>query len=244
MRNHARRASGPVLLTVLVVACAPSPTADRETPMNGPTRDPARAGGERATSRSEHVEVAGARIHHLEEGEGPVVLLLHGQRFRAETWRELGTLSRLARAGFRALALDLPGYGESPEAPGIAREAFLAAWLEAAGVERAVVVSPSMSGSFALPFWVEHGDRVAGFVAVAPVGIERFAESLRGHGSPTLCVWGSEDAVVPIERADELASAVTNGRVEVIEGGAHPCYLDDPDRFHALLVEFAREAFR
>lgn len=42
------------------------------------------------------------------------VLLLHGIRFSSETWLNLQTLSKLADAGYRAVAIDLPGTAARP----------------------------------------------------------------------------------------------------------------------------------
>ncbi len=54
--------------------------------------------------------VQGVRVHLLEEGSGPPVLLLHGNPDTSELWR--GVTSRL-KERYRCLAPDLPGFGAS-----------------------------------------------------------------------------------------------------------------------------------
>ena len=117
---------------------------------------------------------------------------------------------------------------------------FLRALFAAAGLERAVLVSPSMSGAFSLPFVAEEPQRVQGFVPIAPVAIARHADALRGSEVPALILWGSADATLPPAQAAVLAACFSHAEVALFEGAKHPCYLDDPARFHALLVEFAR----
>lgn len=55
--------------------------------------------------------VNGVRLHFVETGQGPPVVLLHGFPEFWYSWRH--QLPALAQAGFHALALDLPGYNES-----------------------------------------------------------------------------------------------------------------------------------
>ena len=64
-----------------------------------------------------HRQVAanGARFHVVEAGEGPLVLLLHGFPMFWWTWRR--QLPALAEAGYRAVAMDLRGYGGSDKTP-------------------------------------------------------------------------------------------------------------------------------
>ena len=58
-----------------------------------------------------HAVVNGVRLHYVEAGSGPLVLLLHGFPEFWYSWRH--QLPALAAAGFRALAPDLRGYNES-----------------------------------------------------------------------------------------------------------------------------------
>ena len=55
------------------------------------------------------------RFHLVEAGEGPLVVLLHGFPTFWWTWRH--QLQSLAAAGFRAVAMDLRGYGGSDHTP-------------------------------------------------------------------------------------------------------------------------------
>jgi pimeloyl-ACP methyl ester carboxylesterase len=64
-----------------------------------------------------HRDIAanGARFHVAELGTGPLVLLLHGFPQFWWTWRH--QLLALAEAGYRAVAMDLRGYGGSDKPP-------------------------------------------------------------------------------------------------------------------------------
>jgi pimeloyl-ACP methyl ester carboxylesterase len=61
------------------------------------------------------VSANGTRFHAVESGEGPLVLLLHGFPEYWWTWRR--QLPSLAEGGFRAVAVDLRGYGGSDKPP-------------------------------------------------------------------------------------------------------------------------------
>ncbi|GAA3730874.1 alpha/beta fold hydrolase [Salinactinospora qingdaonensis] len=61
------------------------------------------------------VSAAGTRFHIAEAGTGPLVLLLHG--FPQFWWSWHHQLPALAEAGFRAVAMDLRGYGGSDKPP-------------------------------------------------------------------------------------------------------------------------------
>ena len=188
------------------------------------------------------LKVDGQSIHGRSAGPatGAAVLLLHGANFDSATWEKLGTLDVLAGAGFRAVAVDLPGYAGSLKAHADP-EHFLEKLVPALGIERPVIVSPSMSGRFSFPFVLAHPDQVAGFVPVAPVGAVDYAKRIHASPVPALVMWGERDAIFPVSQAKPLADAFSDGRVLVLPGARHPAYLDQSELFHRELLEFVKK---
>jgi pimeloyl-ACP methyl ester carboxylesterase len=56
-------------------------------------------------------EVNGIRIHYVDEGQGPLVILLHGVPYLWYAWRR--QIPALAAAGYRVIAPDHRGFGQS-----------------------------------------------------------------------------------------------------------------------------------
>jgi pimeloyl-ACP methyl ester carboxylesterase len=119
------------------------------------------------------VEVAGARLHVVEIGprDAPPIVMLHGASSNLEVMRPLA--ERLSHT-HRVVLIDRPGHGWST------REKFsdstpqpqarmIAEALQKLGLEPAIFVAHSWSGALALRIALDHPDRVAGLVMLAPV---------------------------------------------------------------------------
>ncbi|MFI0240310.1 alpha/beta fold hydrolase [Streptomyces sp. NPDC016845] len=99
------------------------------------------------------VEGPAGRLHLVEQGSGPLVLLVHGFPESWYSWRH--QLPALAAAGYRAVAIDVRGYGRSsrPEATHAYRMLDLAqdnvAVVRALGAESAVIVGHDWGANIA-----------------------------------------------------------------------------------------------
>jgi pimeloyl-ACP methyl ester carboxylesterase len=132
-------------------------------------------------------------LPHDDMGAGPAVVLLHAGVADRGMWAE--HLAALADAGFRAVALDLPGFGEAPVAEGEqAPWADVLAAMDALAIDSAALVGNSFGAAVALRVAVVAPERVGALVLVstpAP-GIEPSAE--------LEAAWQAEEAA--LERGD------------------------------------------
>jgi len=190
--------------------------------------------------------VDGKDVEFLEAGPksaAKTVLFCHGAAFSMATWQHVGVLDALAKAGIRAIALNLPGYGKSSKTiTKGGKSGFLRSVAGALELPHTLmVVAASMGGSYALPFVAEPGPyNIAGYVAVAAVNTPG-----RTINMPVLGIYGSEDQ----PRLDRDKTSYFDGeqygnrtQLVVFAGAPHPCYLRDiaaARQFSTLVVKFA-----
>lgn len=78
--------------------------------------------------------------------------------------------------GYRATAIDLPGFGNSAGQVMFGEQAaqFIDAFCQAHGLKNPVVVAPSMGGGYAFPYIMTRPYNVTALVALAPTSTERY----------------------------------------------------------------------
>lgn len=153
------------------------------------------------------VEVDGTRVHYIDQGQGPVVVLIHGSSGNLNDW----TFDMVARLSdrYRVLAFDRPGLGYTEM---IGRNASLAAQARllsdaatALGAENPMIVGHSLGGAVALAWALERPENTSGLVLLAGVSIPW------DTGLSTYYQWMSHRIFGPI--AANFATAWTSDQV-------------------------------
>ena len=122
--------------------------------------------------RGQFVEVAGARIHYLDKGSGPPIVILHGLGGQMGNFT-YALLERLTDE-FRVILIDRPGSGYSTRAPGATgrlteQAAIVAQFIRKLGLERPLLVGHSLGGAIALGVALDHPDVVKALALIAPL---------------------------------------------------------------------------
>ena len=140
--------------------------------------------GVRLTHR--HANLGDVRLHYVEAGEGPLVLLLHGFPQFWYEWRH--QIPALVEAGFRVVAPDMRGYNLSDKPPGV--RAYRLELL-ARDVERLILACGERTASLvghdwgAIVAWIaamRHPERVDRLVILNVPHPARFLDGLLSPG--------------------------------------------------------------
>jgi pimeloyl-ACP methyl ester carboxylesterase len=116
------------------------------------------------------IEVDGCRLHYLERGSGPLVILLHGNAMMIQDWLASGLFDDLAETN-RVIAFDRPGFGHS-ERPRTtiwtpaAQARLIAAALAAKGCGEATIVGHSFGTLVAAELALNHPEAASSLVLI------------------------------------------------------------------------------
>ncbi|KAF5200745.1 Epoxide hydrolase a [Thalictrum thalictroides] len=114
------------------------------------------------------VQVNGIKMHIAEKGEGPVVLLLHGFPELWYSWRH--QIVSLASSGYKAVAPDMRGYGDTDEPPSLHSYTSLhivgdlIALIDLLGVDQVFVVGHDWGANIAWHLCLFRPDKVKALV--------------------------------------------------------------------------------
>lgn len=117
------------------------------------------------------IDVDGARLHYVDAGAGPPLVLIHG--LAGQHGHFTHSLLDLLKKDHRVIIVDRPGSGYSTRAAGasatIAAQAdTIARFIDALGLRRPLIAGHSLGGAIALSLAVNHPDRVGGLALIAP----------------------------------------------------------------------------
>jgi pimeloyl-ACP methyl ester carboxylesterase len=119
-----------------------------------------------------YIQVAGARLHYVDRGSGPAIVMIHGLGGQLRNF-SYAMLEPLA-ADHRVILVDRPGAGYStadddgePTIP--EQAAIIARLIEALGIERPLLVGHSLGGAVSLALALDRPDLVRGLALIAPL---------------------------------------------------------------------------
>ncbi|HVF91461.1 MAG TPA: alpha/beta fold hydrolase [Blastocatellia bacterium] len=170
------RACATALAALLLVPLSIS-TAAQELKALGTllhARVPAQMAAEQPSGVADkYATVYGAKIHYLEAGSGPVVILLHGLGGDTSNWAPtIGALSRK----YRVIVPDQIGFGKSDKPLMNYRVGtlvdFLAGFYKELKIDRASLVGNSLGGWTAAAFALAHPEKVDRLVLVDAAGFK------------------------------------------------------------------------
>jgi pimeloyl-ACP methyl ester carboxylesterase len=131
-----------------------------------------------AQIRENFVTIDRLRVHYIESGTGPAVVMIHGNAGSIEDF-EFGVIQRLS-SNYRVIAVDRPGHGKSdrPTTANVEYQArLLHQMLSSLRVHEPVLVGHSWGAALALSYALQYPKEVSAMILVAPAAYPDAGES-------------------------------------------------------------------
>ncbi|MEM3832466.1 MAG: alpha/beta hydrolase [Thermoprotei archaeon] len=181
------------------------------------------------------------KVRFLNKGKGDPIVLLHGYSFNADTWDEINLVEFLSER-YNVYAIDMP-YGPKSRSDKFMAEnrdeyaEFLKNLFSKLNIVKPILLGASISGEVVLRYLSNNYEATAGIV-IGPVGIKLLVNRLNKIKTPLLIIWGEHDNVASLDDAELLASNVKGSELHIIKHAGHACYLDKPEEFKSIVIEF------
>lgn len=117
-------------------------------------------------------DVTGGRLHYVEKGEGPTLILIHGLGGNLHNFGYT-MIDRLAKR-YHVIAIDRPGCGHSErDSDDMARlpnqAAMIADFIRRKGLQKPLIVGHSLGGAISLRMAIDHPELLGGLAMLAPL---------------------------------------------------------------------------
>lgn len=123
-------------------------------------------------SHSKYIQINGIDVHYCDEGEGPVIVALHGTSDSLHTWD--GWVETIG-GHYRIVRMDIPGFGlTGPSKSGQYSKKefvdFVDKFVTALGIDTFIIAGNSLGGAIAWNYALQHPDKIDKLVLVDPAG--------------------------------------------------------------------------
>jgi len=162
------------------------------------------------------------------------IVLLHGYSFESSVWDKISLPNALNKIGYNVYAVDEPEFPKSRNKQ-ISNDLFfdfLKDFITKLG--GSCLLGSSAGGYLAAKFSEENASLVKCLILV---GAGNLNEIRSLSGIKLLGVWGSLDSIFNPESAGKEIERL-GGKFVIIQGARHACYLDRPDDFNKIVVNF------
>ena len=124
---------------------------------------------------SKFIEVRNNRVHYKDQGQGEILLLIHGTASSLHTW---DMWSQAFADHFRVIRMDLPGFGLT--GPDVSHSyeieddvAFISEFLEKLGVSQAHLIGSSLGGRIAWEYSLNYPNQVKSLTLINALGYKQ-----------------------------------------------------------------------